>query len=46
LSDIYHKRQKTGSRAPLLDERGLPYKLKLPDLAQYRRGKKLDLAQK
>jgi hypothetical protein len=39
LADIYHSRKKTGSRAPLLDKDGLPYELKHPDLAQYRRKK-------
>lgn len=40
LADIYHERQKTGSRAPLLTPEGLPYKIKLPGLARYRREKK------
>ncbi|MCP4370663.1 MAG: hypothetical protein GY797_21505, partial [Deltaproteobacteria bacterium] len=40
LADIYQDRQRTGSRAPLIDESGLPYELKHPDLAQYRRKKK------
>lgn len=39
LANIYHSRKETGSRAPLLDKNGLPYELKHPDLAQYRRKK-------
>lgn len=41
LAGIYHERQKTGSRAPLLTPEGLPYKIKLPNLAEYRRQKKI-----
>ncbi|GAB4422878.1 MAG: hypothetical protein Kow0031_01100 [Anaerolineae bacterium] len=41
LAEIYHERQKTGSRAPLLTPEGLPYKIKLPGLARYRREKKV-----
>jgi hypothetical protein len=40
LVDIYQERQKMGSRAPLLDEAGLPYEIKRPDVAEYRRKKK------
>jgi len=38
-AEIYHVRKKTGIRtgAPLLDERGLAYKLKHPQLSKYRR---------
>ncbi len=41
-ADIYHDRKRVGTGfygAPLLDENGLPYELKHPDLAQYRRKK-------
>jgi hypothetical protein len=39
---IYRKRKKAGTGfrgAPLLDSNGLPYKLKRPDVAKYRRSK-------
>lgn len=42
-AEIYHQRKVAGTGffgAPLLDENGLPYELKHPDLAQYRRKKK------
>jgi len=42
-AEIYHERKRSGTGfygTPLLDEKGLPYKLKLPDLAKYRRRKK------
>ncbi|MCB0196001.1 MAG: hypothetical protein KDJ65_28880 [Anaerolineae bacterium] len=38
--DIYRERKETGSKAPLLDEMGLPYELKHPSIARYRRRKK------
>jgi hypothetical protein len=38
--NIYKQRRATGSKAPLLDENGLPYELKHPDLAAYRRQKR------
>ena len=41
LADIYQERRKTGSKAPLLDDNGLPYQLAHPDLARYRRQKRL-----
>jgi hypothetical protein len=41
LAEIYAQRKKTGSKAPLLDETGLPYELKHPELAEYRRRKKI-----
>jgi hypothetical protein len=41
-ASIYHQRQKKGVRsgAPLLDENGLPYELKHPELSEYRRLKR------
>jgi len=38
-AEIYHQRQRAGVRsgAPLLDESGLPYRLKHPELSAYRR---------
>lgn len=39
-ADIYKNRRTKGSKAPLLDENGLPYELKRPDVAEYRRKKK------
>ncbi len=42
-ADIYHERKQAGTGfhgAPLLDEDGLPYELKHPDLAQYRHRKR------
>jgi hypothetical protein len=38
-AEIYHQRQTTGGTrgVPLLDENGLPYQLKYPDLAKRRR---------
>ena len=39
-ANIYKQRRASGSKAPLLDEDGLPYELKHPDLAAYRRQKK------
>lgn len=44
-ADIYHDRKESGIGfygSPLLDEDGLPYKLKHPSLAKYRRRKKED----
>ncbi len=41
-ADVYHSRQGI-SGVPLLDENGLPYKIKHPDLAKYRRRKRLQL---
>ena len=38
--DIYQERRAIGSKAPLLDENGLPYELKHPSIAQYRKDKK------
>lgn len=40
LSEIYARRKQTGSKAPLLDDNGLPYELKHPELADYRRKKR------
>lgn len=40
LVDIYRARQQSGSKAPLLNGDGLPYEIKHPDLARYRRQKK------
>lgn len=40
LVDIYRQRRKHGSKAPLVDGDGLPYELKRPDVANYRRRKK------
>lgn len=40
LVDIYNGRKRTNSKAPLVDDNGLPYKLKRPRLAQYRKNKK------
>jgi hypothetical protein len=41
-AEIYHERKAAGIRsgAPLLDEDGLPYELKHPELSAYRRRKK------
>jgi len=41
-ADVYHERKESGIgfRAPLLDNDGLPYKLKHPALSKYRRRKK------
>ena len=41
-AEIFHERQQagTGSGAPLLDENGLRYELKRPELSEYRRRKK------
>jgi len=36
-AEIYHERKELGVRAPLLDENGLPYQLKRPELSEYRR---------
>jgi hypothetical protein len=41
LADIYTERRNAGSKAPLLDNNGLPYQLAHPDLARYRRQKRL-----
>jgi hypothetical protein len=40
-TEIFHERQKSGigSGAPLLDENGLRYELKRPELSEYRRRK-------
>ena len=43
-ADIYQERKQTGTGffgAPLLDENGMPYELKHPSLAQYRKKKKI-----
>jgi hypothetical protein len=40
LSDIYMRRKLTGSRSPLIDDDGLPYEVKHPELSDYRRRKK------
>jgi len=40
LCDVYVERLPVGSRAPLLEENGLPYRLKNPGLARYRRAQK------
>ncbi|MCG3209848.1 MAG: hypothetical protein FOGNACKC_03475 [Anaerolineae bacterium] len=40
LAEIWEDRRKIGSRAPLLDDDGLPYEIKHPNLAEYRRNKK------
>ncbi len=40
LISIYHQRRASGSKAPLLDDDGLPYEIKHPKLADYRRRKK------
>lgn len=40
LVDIYNQRRAQGSKAPLLDENGLPYEIKHPGLAKYRKRKK------
>jgi len=39
LTEIYNRRKITGSRAPLIDDDGLPYEVKHPELADYRRRK-------
>ncbi len=41
-AEVHHNRKNSGSRsgAPLLDENGLPYQLKRPDLSKYRREKR------
>lgn len=41
-AEIFHERKAAGIRsgAPLLDERGLPYELKHPELSAYRRRKR------
>jgi len=41
-AEIYHRRKERGIgfRAPLLDSEGLPYQLKHPKLAEYRKRKK------
>lgn len=41
-AEIFHQRKSAGTRsgAPLLDELGLPYELKHPELSAYRRRKK------
>ncbi len=41
-AEIFHERKAAGIRsgAPLLDENGLPYKLKHPELSAYRRRKR------
>ena len=36
LVEIYKERREIGSRAPLLDEDGLPYQIKHPELVAYR----------
>jgi len=38
-AEVYHERKASGIRsgAPLLDENGLPYELKHPELSEYRR---------
>jgi hypothetical protein len=38
-ADVYRQRKKAGGTrgVPLLDEKGLPYELKSPEMAQYRR---------
>jgi hypothetical protein len=43
-ADIHEQRQAAGitGGVPLLDENGLPYRLKHPELSEYRRRKKLD----
>lgn len=38
--DIYRQRRLQKSKAPLLDENGLPYEIKHPNLASYRKRKK------
>ena len=38
---VYRRHKQAGSRAPLFDEAGHPYELKYPDVAEYRRRKKL-----
>lgn len=40
--DIYRQRQRNGVKtgAPLLDDNGLPYELKRPELSEYRKRKK------
>jgi len=45
-SRVYNERQAKGiiGGVPLLDENGLPYKLKHPKLSSYRRRKKKELA--
>ena len=41
LADIYNERRATKSKAPLIDKStGLPYKIKLPNLAAYRKRRK------
>ena len=37
LVDIYRRRREQRSKAPLLDDNGLPYQIQHPDLAEYRR---------
>jgi transposase len=37
LAELYHQRLTTGSKAPLLDDNGLPYEVKYPELAATRR---------
>lgn len=41
-AEVYHERKASGIRsgAPLLDENGLPYELKHPELSKYRRRKR------
>lgn len=39
-AEIYRQRRAQGSKAPLLDEKGLPYELKHPSLSNLRRRKK------
>jgi len=40
LVDIYSQRRAINSKAPLLNSAGLPYIVKRPDIAAYRRAKK------
>ncbi|GAB4440004.1 MAG: hypothetical protein Kow0031_21910 [Anaerolineae bacterium] len=40
LAELYHERLTTGSKAPLLDDSGLPYAVKYPELAETRRRRK------
>ncbi|MCG3210929.1 MAG: hypothetical protein FOGNACKC_04565 [Anaerolineae bacterium] len=40
LVDIYEERRRVGSKALLVDDDGLPYEFKHPNLAEYRRNKK------